>query len=551
MSPSDAFPNDLQACHTLIRQQDEVIEKLSADYQSLRNDFEQLKRFVFGRRSERHVEDDSQLRLFGDEPGVQPVREPDDAEGVEDETTNRRPKRKKSERFPENLPRVVEVIDVPAEQRLCRCCGDEMGVIATDVRERLEFIPAKFTVHELHYRKRACGKCKEAVTVAPPPESDHQAASLAKGSRYGFGVTAQIILGKFCDHLPLYRMEDVFARAGVVIPRSTQVDLLAAAADLISPLVELMKARVLASPIIGMDDTPVRLQDLSLPGKMRTARMWLARGREEAPYNVFNFQTSRRHGSVGRDGPANFLKDFKGYVTVDAYGVTDGVYLGSGDRIVASCCHAHVRRKFEAAKGNDPKRAAYALSFYRQLFDLEDAFAELSPEDRLAKRVEQSAPIMERFKAWLDEQRADGSVLPKSAIGKAIRYALNQWQPLSAYLTDGRLPIHNNDTERDLRRLTIGRKNWLFIGSEAGGEVASRLYTLTASALRHNLDLWAYLNDVLRRLVGGEADVAALLPGAWAKSPPEAIRSYREAESLARAARTKAQRARRRKLTQR
>jgi transposase len=130
-------------------------------------------------------------------------------------------------------------------------------------------------------------------------------------------------------------------------------------------------------------------------------------------------------------------------------------------------------------------------------------------------------------------------------------YALNQRQPLSVYLQDGRLPIHNNDTEQSLRRLTIGRKNWMFLGSEAGGEVASRLYTITASALRHNLDVWAYLDDVLRHLAGGEADVGSLLPDAWTKSHPDAIRSYREVESLARDAGTKARRASRRKLTQR
>jgi hypothetical protein len=167
-------------------------------------------------------------------------------------------------------------------------------------------------------------------------------ASLLSGSPYGFGVTAQTILGKFCDHLPLYRTEDVFARAGVTIPRSTQVDLLAAAADLVEPLCTRMIDRLMASPIIGMDDTPVRMQDRSIP-------------------------TSRKHETPDRDGPAKFLSKFEDYVCVDAYGVIDGVYLGAKKRIVASCCHAQVRRKFEAAKSNDPKRSAYALSLPRAI----------------------------------------------------------------------------------------------------------------------------------------------------------------------------------------
>ncbi|MCD0459077.1 IS66 family transposase, partial [Roseiconus lacunae] len=248
---------------------------------------------MYGRRSERHVKDDSQLKLFEDEPSPAELQVDGEEEPQEEEIAYTRRKRSKSDRFPESLPREVQVLDVPEEQRRCPCCGDEMPVVATDVRERLEFAPT-------------------------PPKSDEAAGSLTKGARYGFGVTAQIILGKFADHLPLYRLEDVFARAGVVVPRSTQVDLLAAAADLVTPLCEAMKARLIASPVIGMDDTPVRFQDHSLPGKMRTARMWLARGREDALYNVFDFQTSRAHGHPNRAGPASFLKDFEGYVTVDA-----------------------------------------------------------------------------------------------------------------------------------------------------------------------------------------------------------------------------------------
>ena len=176
--------------------------------------------------------------------------------------------------------------------------------------------------------------------VSPPPAADHGAAALTAGSRYGFGVTAQIILGKYADHLPLYRLEDVFARAGVVIPRSTQVGLLDAAADLLRPLIVYMTFLLLKSHVIGMDDTPVRLQDDSLPGAMRTARFWLARGRDWSPYNVFFFHECRE-----RDGPIKFLGDYSGVVTVDAYGVQDGVYLpnknGGKDPILLRAAMAH------------------------------------------------------------------------------------------------------------------------------------------------------------------------------------------------------------------
>ena len=524
MSQNEALPSNIQACHALIETQDELLKSLARDLEQARFEIEQLKRYVYGRRSERHAPDDSQLSFLEEEPDS--AQETDDtAEVIHEEVAYTRRKRSKADRFPAGLLRQVQTIDVPETERNCPCCGDEMPVIDTDIRERLEYVPAKLVVHEIHYPKRACGKCKQVVTIAPPPTPEQDGASLTAGSRYGFGVTAQIILGKYADHLPLYRLEDIFARAGVVIPRSSQVGLLDAAADSVRPLVLLMISRLLQSGVIGMDDTPVRLQDPSLPGAMRTARFWLARGREHAPYNVFFFHESRH-----RDGPSKFLGDYRGYVTVDAYGVNDGVYLpkknaDAEDCILASCCNAHARRKFEAAKGNDPLRAARALSFYRRLYDIEDACRDLSDADRLSRRQAESVPLLAEFKSWLDVQNDDPRVLPKSAIKVAVRYALRQWKPLILFTTEGSLPIDNNDTERDLRRLTIGRKNWMFVGSSAAGEVASTMYTLVASASRHNLDIWAYLNDVLRRLVGGETDLESLLPDRWAASHPSSIRT--------------------------
>jgi len=532
------LPDSLDACHTLIEQTNDTNASLAKELERLQFEYEQLKRYIYGRRSERHVEDNSQLSLF-DERKADEGEEAADADEKVIEITYERRQRSKKDRFPATLPREIEVIDVPEAERLCACCGNEMPIIATDIRERLEYVPAQMTVHELHYPKRACGKCKVGVTVASPPQPDEKNAALTAGSHYGFGVTAQIMLGKYADHLPLYRLEDVFARAGVVIPRSTQVDLLAAAADLLRPLIDTIKTRLIESNVLGMDDTPVRLQDASLPGKMRTARIWLARGREAAPYNLFFFHESRE-----RDGPAKFLADYRGWVTVDAYGVNDGVYLGSGDRILASCCHAHTRRKFEAAKSNDPARASRALAFYRQLYDIEDRAWDFSATDRLSLRQSESVPILKKFKAWLDEQAP--KLLPKSAIAGAVRYALNQWEPLQAFTQDGNLPIDNNDTERDLRRLTIGRKNWMFFGSAAGGEVAATMCTLIASAARHQLDLWAYVDDVLRRLASGQPDLTELLPDLWAKVHPESIRTYRKDEQEASQEKKRNRRAQRR-----
>jgi len=302
----------------------------------------------------------------------------------------------------------------------------------------------------------------------------------------------------------------------------------------------LMQQRLLASDIIGADDTPVRLLDAEHENGSRTARFWLYRGPAGAPYNVFDFHESR-----SRDGPKEFLADYCGWVKVDAYGVDHGVYLGSGERILASCCMAHARRKFDQAKSSHPTRAAEALAFFGELYDIEDRAREMSDAARLALRQDEAAPIVERLKIWLDEQQA--SVLPKLKFGEALGYLHNQWAPLMTYLQDGRLPIDNNDTERDLRALTIGRKNWLFIGSPDAGPRAAVLYTVVASAARHHLDVWAYLTDVMQHLAAGETDLTPLLPDAWAKTHPQNIRAYRRREKESRAAARRTRRHDRRK----
>jgi transposase len=225
---------------------------------------------------------------------------------------------------------------------------------------------------EIRRHRRTCGTCKEAVAQVLAGEEPGGATTPIPGSDYGFGVYTQTIVNKYADHLPLYRNEDIFARAGVTIPRNTQYGMLVNVVAVIDPLLALMKQRVVSGSVLGVDDTTVRLQDLSLPGKMRTARFWLYRGRDDHPYNVFDFTESR-----GRDGPSAFLSDFCGHAVVDAYGVHDGVhdgvYLGSGGRILACCCcNANARRKFVEAKPNDAVAAARALSFYRGLYDIED-----------------------------------------------------------------------------------------------------------------------------------------------------------------------------------
>ena len=231
-------------------------------------------------------------------------------------------------------------------------------------------------------------------------------------------------------------------------------------------------------------------------------------------------------------------------MTVDAYGVKDGVYLGS-DSIRASCCNSHARRKFDDATGSHPKLSAHVLGLYRLLYDIEERGKELSAADRLELRQQESKPIVASLKSWLLEQ--EPKTLPKLKIGEAIRYALNQWDELTSFLEDGNLPIDNNGTELALRSLTTGRNNWLFIGSLDAGDRAAIIYSVVSSAHRHHLDIWAYLHDVLERSARGDA-TGELLPDVWAKSHPESIRTYRQREQERATAKKRDRRQRRRAL---
>ena len=534
-------PENHDELQSLKRFNDELVETVQSQQKTiaqLREELNLYRRKLFGQSSERHAEDDSQLHLF--DLG-ESANEGDDDESDPPKSRKKRRRKKKSEKLPAHLRRKIIEADVSPNERMCSCCGEEMPIIGTDISERLDLIPAELFVWEIRRHKRACGKCRESIAQVPAGSEPGGLTTPVAGSDYGFGVYTQITTNKFADHLPLYRGEDIFARASVMIPRNTQFGMLVNIAAFVAPLIALMKSRIVSGRVLGVDDTSVRLQDPALPGKMRTARFWLYRGREDKPYNVFDFTKSR-----GRDGPAGFLKDFHGHAVVDAYGVHEGVYLGQHDQIFAACCNCHARRKFVEAKPNDPVAAARALAIYRGLYDVEDRAKQCGAEERLELRQRESAPLMNQFHDWLIEKSSDPRVLPKSSLGKAVRYSLNQWDELTVFLGDGAIPFDNNQTENELRSLTIGRQNWLFVGSRRGGEVAAAMYSLVSSAARHHLDVWAYVDDCLRTFAGGSTDYQALLPDVWRACHPESIRVYRDAEQASRRLTTQQRRVRRR-----
>jgi transposase len=337
---------------------------------------------------------------------------------------------------------------------------------------------------------------------------------IAKGLP-GPGLLAHLIVSKCVDHLPLHRLERVYERQGFFMHRSTLCDWMAASAQLLRPLYELLVRAVLQSRALHTDDTPVKMQALGTH-QLTTARLWAYLGDAAHPYNVFDFTTNHK-----RDGPQQFLAHYQGYLHADAFSGYDGLYLPdprtATARIIEVACNAHARRKFYEARTSDALRAHQALAYYRQLYELERQAKEFSDAQRQQMRQELAVPILNQFHTWLEALRAE--VLPKSPLAEAVGYALNHWTALVRYTEAGFLSIDNNGTEREMKRIAIGRKNWLTVGSPRGGETAAILFSFTSTCQRLGVEPWRYLRDVLERLpIHPREQLAELLPDEWARA---------------------------------
>lgn len=504
VAPTESLPLDVAQCHEVIAHLKAHNDELSAtlhEEQRLRSRLQQqvdllLKR-LYGPRAERI--DPKQLALFAQELAAAPESEAT----PEDELPAPAPAAKKGhgrKALPKDLPRQRIVHDVPAHEKVCTECGTDKKRIGEEISEQVEYVPASLFVLEHVRPKYACPSCQEHVVIAEAP-----ARVIEKGLP-GPGLVAHVITSKYCDHAPLYRQEFMLARHGVELSRKTLCGWVLTAADKMQALVELMKRDVLASSVIHTDDTPVRVQGDGNNGAF-TGRFWVYVGDEMHPYTVYDYTPSRK-----RDGPAAFLDGYHGYLQADAFGGYDGIY--SSGKVIEVACWAHARRKFHEARSTDSNRAHCVLAWIRQLYDIERDGKKLDVEQRRALRNEKSLPLLDAMKKWFDEQQL--KILPKSPIGDAVNYAMNNWTALTRYLGDGILDIDNNQAEQALRGIAIGRKNWLFLGSDRGGRAAAIHYTLIQSAKRHGLDPFAYLRDVLLRIATEpDTDLRQLLPDHW------------------------------------
>ncbi|NJN05142.1 MAG: IS66 family transposase [Rhodobacteraceae bacterium] len=452
-------------------------------------------------------------------------------------------------KLPDKLPRHSRHHILTEAERTC-ACGTVRIEIGTDVSEQVDWQPASIIVWQDIVHKYLCPTCakKTAAQVTPSCHSEDPVAAnapdaatpdapaaaptqtatprgpavisapkppapLAKGLP-GSGLLAYIIVSKYFDHLPLYRLEHILKRQGLPLSRSTMCDWMAASAAALTPLYDIMVSQMLQSAWLHTDDTPVKNQGHE-PGTTALSRFWIYWGDRAHPYNVFDFTINRK-----RDGPQQFLEGFRGYLHADAFSGYDGLYVPSPRDgvapIIEVACNAHARRKFHEARGSDDALAHQALAYYGQLYTLENGAkaAGLDDAGRRAMRQELAVPILEKFHAWLVVER--DRVLPKSPMAEAIGYALNNWTALIRYTEQGFLMIDNNTAEREMKRIAIGRKNWLFVGSDNGGRTAAVLFSFTSTCHRLGVEPWAYLQDVLTRLPSTPAErLPELLPDRW------------------------------------
>jgi len=508
---------------------DEMAESHARVLLSLKQSLKQR----YGRRSERRISDE-QLRLVYE--GVLAEKAQEQAEQAapelgpptleldegqpRGESSPQRERRKLAGRrpLPPELPRQEVVIPVPEAERTCGGCGQERAVIGHDESERLEYVPASFVVRRLRRERRACRRCRDAVVRAPVPPQ------LVERGALGEGLLAQVLVAKYKDHLPLYRQRQIYRRQGVDLPRSTLGDAVAASAFALQPLANRIGERVRAAPIVQTDDTGIRVLDRDHPGKIKRGILWPYVAEQRLAAFVY---TPTREGKF----PKAWLEGYRGYLQVDGYSGYDALFQGEACPRIEVGCFAHARRYFVRALDAGDDRALEPIAWVQGLYRVEsEAQREaLAPEARAARRQKQARPILGELERWLAAMAE--RVAPKSPLGSAIGYTRGRWPALLRYLEDGRLEIDNNRVERLVRLVAVGRKNYLFAGSDAGAERAAILYTLIATCTLHELDPWVYLKDVLEKLAAGwlQREIDALLPDRWMLEHPEALRCERPA----------------------
>jgi transposase len=510
------LPQDRESLEAILRslilerdQQKQRADELHLQNLRLQVELERYKKWRYGPCADRLASsgDVAQILLeFAEQLEAKPIQPEDLPTKAEPEYELRRVKRRQGRRHLanfENLPVTTHVYELSTEERICPCCGVERKEVGAEESWQIEYIPGRFERLQHVRKKYACPGCEGAgekpqMEVAAKPE-----AAIDKGMA-GPGLLAYIVTSKFSDYLPLYRLEDIFERQGFEISRATQSVWCGDVADLVMPLYELMAERMRQSHVVATDDTILPMLSV---GKTQSARMWVYVGDEANPYNVFDFTLHR-----GRDGPKYFLQDYRQILLADAYGGYNGVV--AGNQITRAGCWSHARRKFIDAEKVAPEIACEAVALIRALYIVEKQAKDVSVEERLTLRQAHSAPGLADFRqkllGWKEQ------LLPKHPMAEAVNYTLSQWAELNVFCSDGAVPIDNNVSEREMKRVVLNRKNSLFVGNPRGGRTAAILASLTSTCRRHEIDPQLYLTQLLMNLPQTRmSELPSWLPDQW------------------------------------
>lgn len=505
---------------------DAVIER---HLEQLRDAFRKRARELYGRKSEQLSDAQLELlfELFRERVDEASAPALSGAEAELDEAQPQDKPREKSLRrrrqagdgaFAPELPRETVTVAVPEHDRRCGACGVERESLGHDESEQLEYEPAQFRVRKIRREKRACRKCRDTVVRAPAPPR------LVERGTLGAGVVAQVLVAKFLEHTPLYRQREIYKRSRVDLPRSTLGDAVAAACHHLLPVARRIREKVFAHDIVGTDDTGLRVLDPQHAKGSKRGFLWPYVAGHRFAYFAY---TPSRSGA----GPQAELADYAGYVQVDGYSGYDALFRGENCPRIEVGCFMHARRYFVQAVDAGDLRALPAVAQIRALYAVEREAKEagLDAPGRRALREQKARPLLEELQAWLEAMAPRAT--PKSPLGQAIGYAQNRWPALLRYLDDGRLEIDNGEVERLIRLVALGRKNYLFAGSDAGAERAAVAYTVLATCTLHELDPWAYVKDVLEKIAADwpQRELDRLLPDRWAQEHPEALRRPRPA----------------------
>jgi transposase len=499
----DNLPHDTTFLHRLVRDLAASMEQRDGEIEKLRLIIGQLQRGQFGRRSERL--DPDQLQFGLEELDADIARAEEKQPGPPVQNSRQEPPQRAT--FPEHLAR--EEVTLEVEASACPSCGGGLHPIGVTTSEMLDWVPASLRVIRIHRPKYGCRACGTIHQAAAPERL------IAKGMATP-GLVAQVLVSKYCDHAPLYRQAQIFARHGIELDRSTLANWVGGACWWLEPLHARLAANVFASGKLFADDTPIPVLDPGR-GRTKTGRLWVYT-RDDRPWAgpdppaaVYFYSPDRK-----AERPASHLESFKGVLQVDGYAGFER--LAESGAVVLAACWAHARRKFYDLQESGSPIAAEALRRIAELYAIEKNINGQSADKRRIVRDRDARSLVVAMKLWFEQEL--GRIPPHGTLAEAIRYALGRWPALSRFLDDGRIELDNNSVERAIRPVALGRKNHLFAGSDGGGRRWAVVSSLIASAKLNGVEPYAYLKDVLERMVAGHpmSQLDELLPWKWRSS---------------------------------